>query len=56
MRERAPEPHGNDAREFLRKKLIGKEVTVKMEYNRKIQPMPGAEAAPGGEVRMEGCR
>jgi len=52
MRERPSEPHGNDAREFLRKKLIGKEVTVKMEYNRKIQPMPGAEAAPAGEERV----
>lgn len=52
-RDRAPEPHGLDAREFLRKKLIGKEVTVKMEYTRKIGFVPGQEAAaptPGQEV------
>lgn len=53
-RDRAPEPYGLDAREFLRKKLIGKEVTVKMEYTRKIGPMaPGAEAAaPAADVSL----
>lgn len=54
-RDRAPEPYGLDAREFLRKKLIGKEVTVKMEYTRKIGFVPGQEAAPaapGQEVGM----
>lgn len=51
MRDRAGEPYGNDAREFLRKRFIGKEVTVKMEYTRKIGPTPGGEgAAPSGEV------
>jgi hypothetical protein len=56
-RDRAPEPHGLEAREFLRKKLIGKDVTVKMEYTRKIGMMPGqaaaaepAAAAPGADV------
>lgn len=44
-RDRAPEPHGLEAREFLRKKFIGKDVTVKMEYTRKIGPMPGQAAA-----------
>lgn len=56
-RDRAPEPYGLDAREFLRKKLIGKEVTVKMEYTRKIGFVPGQEAAaaaPGQEVGA-GC-
>lgn len=53
-RDRAPEPYGLDAREFLRKKLIGKDVTVKMEYTRKIGPVaPGSDgpAAPAAEVR-----
>ena len=52
-RDRAPEPYGLEAREFLRKKLIGKEVTVKMEYTRKIGFQPGQEQAaptPGQEV------
>lgn len=54
-RDRAPEPYGLDAREFLRKKLIGKEVTVKMEYTRKIGFVPGQEqapAVPGQEVGL----
>jgi hypothetical protein len=58
-RDRAPEPYGLDAREFLRKKLIGKDVTVKMEYTRKIGMMPGQAAAaeapaapPGADVSM----
>jgi hypothetical protein len=54
-RDRAPENYGLDAREFLRKKLIGKEVTVKMEYTRKMGPqVPGADgaaAAAGPDVR-----
>ncbi len=41
-RERQPDPWAVDAREFLRKKLIGREVQVKMEYNRKVPS--------GGEV------
>lgn len=54
-RDRAPEPYGLDAREFLRKKLIGKDVTVKMEYTRKVGPqVPGADgaaaAAPAADV------
>ncbi|KAI8465187.1 MAG: hypothetical protein J3K34DRAFT_473642 [Monoraphidium minutum] len=53
IRDRAPEPHGNEAREFLRKKFIGKEVNVKMEYTRKVQAMPGVEGgAPAGEERV----
>jgi hypothetical protein len=49
-RDRAPEPHGLEAREFLRKKLIGKDVTVKMEYTRKIGMMPGQAAAAAAEA------
>eukprot|EP00878_Enallax_costatus_P006933 GHUV01007265.1.p1 GENE.GHUV01007265.1~~GHUV01007265.1.p1 ORF type:complete len:560 (+),score=208.13 GHUV01007265.1:80-1759(+) len=54
-RDRAPEPYGLDAREFLRKKLIGKDVTVKMEYTRKIGPvMPGADGAAPAAPTAEG--
>jgi len=52
IRDRPPEPHGNEARDFLRKKLIGKEVNVKMEYTRKVQ-LTGGEGAPTGEVSTE---
>jgi hypothetical protein len=53
IRDRAPEPHGNEAREFLRKKLIGKEVNVKMEYTRKV-PLTAGEGVPTGEVSARG--
>lgn len=49
-RNREPQPYAAEAREFLRKKLVGKEVTVQMEYTRKVQAT-GAEGAPTGEVR-----
>ncbi|GBF98194.1 hypothetical protein Rsub_10694 [Raphidocelis subcapitata] len=52
VRDRPPEPHGNEAREFLRKKLIGKEVTVKMEYTRKVQAPGASEGAAPGEDRV----
>jgi staphylococcal nuclease domain-containing protein 1 len=35
-RDRPSEPWAADAREFLRKKLVGREVEVKMEYTRKV--------------------
>ncbi|KAG2491495.1 hypothetical protein HYH03_010073 [Edaphochlamys debaryana] len=35
-RERPAEPWATEAKDFLRKKLIGKQVDVKMEYNRKV--------------------
>ncbi|KAG2441222.1 hypothetical protein HYH02_010066 [Chlamydomonas schloesseri] len=35
-RERPAEPHANEAKEFLRKRIIGRPVEVKMEYNRKV--------------------
>jgi staphylococcal nuclease domain-containing protein 1 len=50
VRDRAPEPYGNDAREFLRRKLVGREVKVQMEYTRKIGggAAAAAAAAAGG--------
>ncbi|GFH12962.1 ribonuclease [Haematococcus lacustris] len=50
-RERGPDPWATDAKEFLRKKLIGREVDVKMEYTRKV-PITGPDAGPGNEERL----
>ncbi len=35
-RERQADTWANEAKDFLRKKLVGKEVEVKMEYTRKV--------------------
>jgi hypothetical protein len=37
-RDRAADHYATEAREFLRKRLIGREVAVKMEYTRKVAP------------------
>ncbi|PSC71228.1 hypothetical protein C2E20_5281 [Micractinium conductrix] len=47
-RDRQPEPWAIEAKEFLRSRLIGKEVSVSMEYNRKVQQLLG-----GGEGKPE---
>lgn len=49
-RERAPEPWAVEAKEFLRQRLIGKEVTVSMEYNRKVQPLEGGRPGDAREM------
>ena len=36
-RDRAGEPWSSEAKEYLRKRAIGREVEVKMEYNRKVR-------------------
>lgn len=47
-RDRAAEPWAAEGKEFLRQRLIGKEVSVSMEYTRKVPAMgPG-----GGEERL----
>ena len=43
-RERTSEPWGPEAKEFLRQRLIGKNVTVKMEYSKTI---PGGQVSAG---------
>jgi hypothetical protein len=55
-RDRAADPWAPDGREFLRKKLIGREVVVAMEYNRKI-PLSAAEVAlhDGAQERVIAC-
>ena len=39
-RQRPQEPYAVEARDFLRKKLIGREVNVKLEYKRRV-PVSG---------------
>ncbi|CAG7891308.1 ribonuclease TUDOR 1 [Brassica rapa] len=41
-REEKPAPYAREAREFLRQRLIGKQVIVQMEYSRKVTPAEGA--------------
>jgi hypothetical protein len=55
-RDRPADPWALDGREFLRKKLIGREVAVAMEYNRKI-PLSAAEVAlnDGAQERVISC-
>lgn len=43
-KERAAEPWGVEAKEFLRQRLIGKPVSVKMDYTKKV-PVGGATPA-----------
>ena len=69
-RDRAPEPWATEAKEFLRQRLIGREVNVRMEYDRKIPAPPGVageertmafgtvtvqEKADGGDVKVGYC-
>ncbi|KAI3435969.1 hypothetical protein D9Q98_002027 [Chlorella vulgaris] len=52
-RDRQPEPWAVEGKEFLRQRLIGKEVSVSMEYNRKVTPMVGeGPGRPGDERTM----
>ncbi|CAD6244420.1 unnamed protein product [Miscanthus lutarioriparius] len=41
-----PEPFGRESKEFLRTRLIGKQVAVEMEYSRRISTVDGQSAAP----------
>lgn len=54
-RDRAAEPWANDAKDFLRKKIVGRQVEVKMEYVRKVPALDGtgAGAAGGGAGERE---
>eukprot|EP00887_Chlorella_sp_A99_P001577 scaffold8.g1577.t1 len=52
-RDRAPEPWALEAKEFLRQRLIGKQVEVKLEYTRKVAPQgPEGALVRGGEERL----
>ncbi|XP_024973253.1 ribonuclease TUDOR 1-like [Cynara cardunculus var. scolymus] len=46
-RDEKPAPYAREAREFLRTRLIGRQVQVSMEYSRKV-PMADGSTAPTG--------
>ncbi|KAL3835431.1 hypothetical protein ACJIZ3_010167 [Penstemon smallii] len=46
-RDQKPDPYARDAKEFLRTRLIGRQVNVSMEYSRKVSFADGPSAAPG---------
>nr|GEX15747.1 ribonuclease TUDOR 1-like [Tanacetum cinerariifolium] len=48
-REEKPAPYAREAREFLRTRLIGRQVQVSMEYSRKV-PVADGSAAPAGSA------
>ncbi|KAL2939573.1 Ribonuclease TUDOR 1 [Bienertia sinuspersici] len=51
--DNVPEPHAREAKEFLRQKLIGRQVNVSMEYSRKV-PLGGVveNAAASSDFRV----
>ncbi|XP_057749157.1 ribonuclease TUDOR 1 [Arachis stenosperma] len=46
-RDEKPAPYAREAKEFLRTRLIGRQVNVQMEYSRKVSPADGSAAPPG---------
>ncbi|CAN7113839.1 unnamed protein product [Brassica rapa subsp. narinosa] len=52
-REEKPAPYAREAREFLRQRLIGKQVIVQMEYSRKVTPAEGAAPTGAGDRIMD---
>ncbi|KAL8056371.1 hypothetical protein ABFX02_04G115800 [Erythranthe guttata] len=46
-RDQKPDPYARDAKEFLRTRLIGRQVNVSMEYSRKVTFADGAASAAG---------
>lgn len=50
-RERPAEPWATDAKDFLRKRAIGRAVDVKLEYTRKVSTVAGGEGGQWQEMR-----
>ncbi|XP_014509090.1 ribonuclease TUDOR 1 [Vigna radiata var. radiata] len=46
-RDEKPAPYAREAKEFLRTRLIGRQVNVQMEYSRKVVPADGSSVPPG---------
>ncbi|CAL5373189.1 unnamed protein product [Camellia sinensis] len=46
-RDEKPAPYAREAKEFLRQRLIGRQVNVSMEYSRKVSMADGLSAAVG---------
>ncbi|KAG6383090.1 hypothetical protein SASPL_157160 [Salvia splendens] len=52
-RDQKPDPYARDAKEFLRTRLIGRQVNVSMEYSRKVGLTDGGAAPAGsGDTRV----
>ena len=49
-RDRPADPWATEAKEFLRKRLVGREVEVKMEYTRKVPAAGVSNQRKGGQV------
>ncbi|MBA0621385.1 hypothetical protein Godav_007017, partial [Gossypium davidsonii] len=52
-RDEKPAAYAREAREFLRTRLIGKQVTVEMEYSRKVPMADGAIGVQSSNDRFE---
>ncbi|KAG5223298.1 nuclease domain-containing protein [Salix suchowensis] len=52
-RDEKPAPYARDAKEFLRTRLIGRQVNVKMEYSRKMTDGPIVVPVPGDARVMD---
>ncbi|KAL9335500.1 hypothetical protein Peur_072681 [Populus x canadensis] len=52
-RDEKPAPYARDAKEFLRTRLIGQQVNVRMEYSRKMTDGPTAAPVPGDARIMD---
>ncbi|KAJ6670146.1 EBNA2 BINDING PROTEIN P100, partial [Salix viminalis] len=52
-RDEKPAPYARDAKEFLRTRLIGRQVNAKMEYSRKMTDGPIAVPVPGDARVMD---
>ncbi|XP_057422094.1 ribonuclease TUDOR 1-like [Lotus japonicus] len=52
-RDEKPAPYAREAKEFLRTRLLGRQVNVEMEYSRKIVPTDGsAVPSPAADSRV----
>ncbi|XP_010547787.1 PREDICTED: staphylococcal nuclease domain-containing protein 1-like [Tarenaya hassleriana] len=51
-RDEKPAPYAREAREFLRQRLIGRQVVVQMEYSRKVGPADGPTTSGAGDSRV----
>ncbi|KAA8542037.1 hypothetical protein F0562_023189 [Nyssa sinensis] len=52
-RDEKPAPYAREAKEFLRTRLVGRQVNVSMEYSRKMADGPAAAAGPADPRVMD---
>ncbi|KAF5743635.1 TUDOR-SN protein 1 isoform 1 [Tripterygium wilfordii] len=52
-RDEKPAPYAREAKEFLRTRLIGRQVNVQMEYSRKVSMADGPTAGPADSRVMD---